>query len=182
MKNIKTYNNYIKENLTDEKLEDREFMDEMMKFFKDKYNFPTNIEPVDVDTNAIELYNNTLEEEDVHPMSVGYIVRVEYYNYIYLVQTENNDEEEFDNIEDVKNYLDDYLDNYSDDYYEYLVYCSEEINKIPVFDTDKYSEYILNYIKDKKFNKNLKNVFQYLNKETQDKLEHLVNATNFDLI
>jgi hypothetical protein len=160
-----------------------EFQKTMVELFKKRYNFKTNLEVYLNDDGGVELVNNTLEEDDVHPMSVGYVARIEYDGDEYMLSGEST-EIICDNKEDLIAHTIKYLDAYEKDYYNYL--NEYDITKVIVFNPNDFSKFILDDIvknknKDNKYLKKLKKVTKYLNDYTKSNLGVYIKASKYNI-
>ena len=102
----------------------------------------------------------------------------------YIIHNYYDEETIKFDIDDVTKYIKDYFEFFYD-VYKSVNGLDLDIFLIPVLDTDKYSDFIyevITKIKDPENISKLKHIAEYLNEETKDKLEHIINANKFDLI
>lgn len=162
-----------------------EFQKIIVEILKKRYNFETNLE-VYLNDDGVELVNNALEEDDVHPMSVGYIARIEYDGDEYKLSGDGlSDEIICENIEDLIEHTIIYLDAYEKDYYNNL--NGHDITKVIVFNPDDFSKFILDDIKknkniNDKYLKKLKKVKKYLNDYTKNNLDIYIKANKYNIL
>jgi hypothetical protein len=178
MKYIKSYNENFKIDS-----DSSEFQIILTKFFKNRYNFKTNLKVYYPDESSIELVNGSLGEDDIHPMDSGYILRVEYDDEKYRLSIDGKDDMEFDNINDLMTNITNYLDTYEKDFYNHL--NGHNITKVEVFNPDNFSKFILEDIdKNKmtvKYLNKLKKVHKYLNNNTKDILDVYINMNKYNI-
>jgi hypothetical protein len=109
--------------------------------------------------------------------SVYFFVENEYY----IIKLNDKHIFTFLTLKDLEKSLTEIINIYYNDILN-LKYINN-IEYIPVFDTEKYSELIYKLIsKNIDYLKQIKNIKKYLTKDYLDKIEILKNANNFDLI
>ena len=174
---ITKFKDYIKENSNFDSsyYENNKFAKEIIFFFGERFNFPTNLTcGTFINDNEIALYNEFITEEDLHPMdsSGGYVCKLSKYdeNIYYFQITEdaeyyvNNEDIDynfddcldeniiiFKTIEELKKFTNEYLDRLIKQYYNYDV-KDTELRLINVLDTNAYSKCVLKF-----FNENILN-------------------------
>jgi hypothetical protein len=183
MKYIKSYNENFNSSLSLDS-DATEFQKTMVIFFKNRYNFKTNLKVYWSDESSIELVDGSLGEDDVHPMDSGYILRAEYDDENYILNSDDHDEVIFDDINKLFIEINNYLDKYEKDYYNHL--NGHNITKVIVFNPDNFSKFILDDIdknknKIKKYLNKLKKVRKYLNNNAKDILDIYLNMNKYNL-
>lgn len=170
MKIIQTYNNYIKENISNS------FADDIILFIKKLLPEENNLIIRKDDDNYL-----SIEYIPEFKLWNDHIINFYYYDDMYILQDEVYQyNEKFKSLSEYKEFIQYMFNTYYDSYLDYCVIS--QLYLIPVINKD-YSDFIYNVLlKNSKLISQINDIKRYLNKETLDKLEHLINASKFNLI
>ena len=106
------------------------------------------------------------------------IFSIEKQNNIFKFKNKINFNTE--DFNELKKHTKEFCDNF---YNEFTITEFDNITQVPVFNTDKYSDFILDFIKNEPIQiKYIKYIKQFLNEKTLKYFKHILDANNFDLI
>ena len=168
---ITKYDTYIKGK---KYTNDRTFATEIALFISKIISYNSNLIIKNHGPNELYIYTEYNENH--------YKYHIEYnpnYYYSYDFDEYNEEVKSFPFKTKLKEFIKDYINNYYDSKYD----IDTELKYIPVFDDEKYSDFILYLInKNPKFIEQYSDIEKYLTNDAKNELKHLIEAKNFDLI
>ena len=123
-----------------------------------------------------EVYIYTVYNENHYKYHIEY--NPNYYDS-YNFDEYDKETKSFSKKSKLKEFIEDYINDYYDSKYD----IDTELKYIPVFDNEKYSDFILYLInKNSKLIEQYSDIEKYLTDEVKIELKHIIEANNFDLI
>jgi hypothetical protein len=184
---IQTYNNFINEGFLISK--EKEYYKFLQNYFKEYIK--------DTDFKLEYTFNGYYKKTFLHHKDFSSFTQTKLCFFIekskYNIQIFSN-YYIADHLDEMKKFLDEYLNKkyYSNDLYKILFDSNSDmryktyeyrIKNIIILDREKYSEFIFNIIEKNKDIIKCHNIFyKYLTDDYKNKIEHIINASNFDLI